>query len=314
MEDAGIPANKLALYRSTGGGWSSAAVHLVRHGGEEDAVDQVKICGGFDLQMGRRTPALAGAPLDGWIQCALAQLRLLASLRRAWRVVELDRGISVLKAVFPSCCLMRWLAGGDCVLARRSGELPWWEIRRRHDAEGNLSNKLVFLCRWSGGAGGLISSLFTRLGDEEEGKSVDLVRRCFNKGDRASLGCFLTTALSSSSSSMVEWRPPPPLTSTTVLRLASDGLNQPPGLDAAAEALQVVCGLLPSPPPKWFVPGEVEIGRAQLRVRRAGEGAGPNCISSFCFEVLSAKCLGLCVIFRFYVALSAKCTSSVESQ
>ena len=77
----------------------------------------------------------------GWIWRALAKLRLLASLRRAWRDTELRRGISVIKAVLPSCCLMRLLAGGDYVLARRSGELPWWEMRRRHDAEGNLSDR-----------------------------------------------------------------------------------------------------------------------------------------------------------------------------
>ena len=57
----------------------------------------------------------------GWIRCALAQLRLLATLRWAWREAEPGRGISVIKAVLPSCCLMRLLAGGDCVLAMRSG-------------------------------------------------------------------------------------------------------------------------------------------------------------------------------------------------
>lgn len=158
----------------------------------------------------------------------------------------------------------------------------------------------------------MIFSLFAHLGDEKEEILDDLVRRCFDISDRASLGCFLTATLSSSSSLMVEWRPPPPPMSTTVLRSASDGLIQPPGLGAAAEALQVLCSLLPSPPPKWCVPGEVEIGCAELRVRRAGEGAGPNCISSFCFEVLSAKCLGLCVISSFSIALSANCISSVE--
>ena len=73
----------------------------------------------------------------GWIRCALVQLRLLAMLRWARRVAEFGRGISVIKAVLPSCCLMRLLASGDCILARRSGELPWWEMRRRLDAEGN---------------------------------------------------------------------------------------------------------------------------------------------------------------------------------
>ena len=79
----------------------------------------------------------------GWIRCALAQLCLLATLQRAWRVVKVGRGISVIKAVLPSCCLMRLLAGGDCVLARWSGWLPWWETCRRLDAEGDLDRKSV---------------------------------------------------------------------------------------------------------------------------------------------------------------------------
>ena len=66
-----------------------------------------------------------------------------------WQTEELGRGISANKAVLLSSCLARLLASGDSVLAkRRCGELPGWELQRRHEAKGNFSNKLVTIVCW----------------------------------------------------------------------------------------------------------------------------------------------------------------------
>lgn len=230
---------------------------------------------------------------------------------------EPGRGISANKAVFLSCCLARLPASGGHALALTlGGELPWWETHWRHVAAGNSSNnRLVFCSRLGSVAGGLDSSLLARLGDEKEVDSDARVYNCFDlqQGSAsASLGSFLTTTPFSSPFSMAGWRSLPPRTSTTDTRLASEGMNQPPGLVGAAEALRLVRSMLPSPLPEWCVPDEVEIGCVELRVRRAGDGAGPDCFFILCSEVLSANIMGWFVIPNFYVALYVSCNSSVD--
>ena len=91
-------------------------------------------------------------------------------------------------------------------------------------------------------------------------------------------------------------------------------MNQPPGLDANAEALRFAASKLLSLLPKWFVPGEAEIDCAASLFRRAREGAGSHRVVFNLSEVLCANWMGLCIISIFLEALSAKCNLSVDNQ
>ena len=101
---------------------------------------------------------------------------------------------------------------------------------------------------------------------------------------------------------MVEWRSLPPSSSATVLRLAFAGAHQPPCCYACLEALSASAAVgSRRPPPSGLVPGGGASGSGE--VRRGGDGAGPDGVSSSSFRVQCANCRDLVVISIFLKSL-----------
>ena len=97
-------------------------------------------------------------------------------------------------------------------------------------------------------------------------------------------------------SQMVEGRPLQPFfIGYGFFRPTMDGVKQPPGRGAIAEALWLWCSWLPVPHPKWFVPGGDALGCAILDCG-SGVGAGPDYVPKRSFRALGANCKDLFVI------------------
>jgi len=85
-----------------------------------------------------------------------------------------------------------------------------------------------------------------------------------------------------------------------------DGLHQPPGLVAEAEALASSAVSSPFVAPSGSVPGDGE-GDCAAASSCGGEGAGLDCVSCFHLEVLCVKCRDLFVISKFLESLFVRC-------
>jgi hypothetical protein len=201
------------------------------------------------------------------------------------------------------CCLVALLF--VAVLQRKE---PY---ARRRGVVGFSVNKAAILCGFGAHGWSLGSFCCARQGGEEVEGSLTLFGGGLDlqqgKLD-ASPGRSITT-VSSPPYLMVDWRPLPPRASATASSCRRQKVSN--NLQAAKPFRRPSSSCAASSPPlvpSGFVPGDVGVGRAKLRIHRGGEekGAGLDCVFLFYSSVLSAKCKGLCAFCCYFKVLYVK--------